>query len=973
MTHFIHRRRLLTLACLAAMSGTAFAQQDTQSANAQADQANASNLEGITVTGTRISNINVASPVPTMVMSADDIKASGAVNVGDLMTTMPQIASTYTMGNSSRYIGTAGVQQIDLRNLGPQRSLVLVNGRRFIGSSAGDTAVDVNQIPVGWIERVEIITGGASAVYGADAVTGVVNFILKKNYQGAQIHAQYGDSQHGGYSPKTFSLSGGMNFAQNRGNIAGSVEYSEQNNLEFHDRFGNKAYSAIKTPNGPTDTALTANGGGYTNYAGGTFSLGGPTDLSKRYVFNPDGSVRSQRFGGITDDTGRCSDCDRTDVNQVLQLQPQYRRTTASTMATFDITPEQHLYFEGTYSNISVKDWRQPAFGSGGTAYVITRDNAYITPSLAALMDANGRKSIAVSRFDVDAGRRGEDSTRNTARAVIGANGVITNDWQYDAYLDYGFTDETRHNLNNRIRDRFNASIDAVRDPATGNIVCRSTLNPNAINVNARGVLNPIALDGGCVPTSIFGMGAVDPAAAQWFNTTTTTTSRLTQFVGGGTVTNNNLFQMPWEAGAASVVGGLEYRREASRQDTDWLDQQGLTFLNAIPSSGGAYNVKEGFVEFAAPLITGRTGAQSLSFDMAARFSDYTGFGHTKAWRWGLDWAITNDIRLRGTMSTAVRVPNISELFGGQSQNYFTITDPCSVKQLKNGKDPAVRAANCEALGVPAGWTSSNSATISGLSGSNPYLGPETGKTWTAGIVLTPEFLSGFSLAADYWNIKLTNAISSPSGQDTANNCVDSTAGINTIYCLSALRDVATHELNYISTINQNISQLSTSGIDFNINYGTAIGAGKFSTSLNATRVIAYTEHPFQIDPTYTIQDNGTFGFPEWKATLYTSYGIQNWMFNWNIRYFSAMLANAISNESYASNPTQTTPIKVGAGFFNDAKVSYAIPNSGWQIYGGITNVFDRNPPVNVFGTNFGGGLYDAMGRAYYAGFNYKF
>jgi outer membrane receptor protein involved in Fe transport len=965
-------RKLLVLACLAAITSNAIAQDKEQSLATEADPRHASDLEAVSVTGTRISNINVVAPTPITVLSADEIKASGAVNIGDLMTTMPQIASTFTMGNSTRYIGTAGVQQLDLRNLGTSRSLVLVNGRRFVGSSAGDTAVDVNLIPVAWIERVEVITGGASAVYGADAVTGVVNFILKKNYQGAQLSAQYGDSQHGGYSPKSISLTGGMNFAQNRGNVAVSVEHAEQDNLEFADRFGHKSYSAIKTPGGPTDTALFNNAGGYTNYAGGTFSLGKAADLGKRYVFNPDGSVRSQRFGGITDDAGRCADCDRTDTNQVLELQPRYGRTTVSGVATFDITPDQHLYAEGTYSHIQVKDWRQPAFGSGATAYTITRDNPYISPSLAALMDANGRKSINVSRFDVDAGRRGEDTTRDTTRFVVGANGVVTGDWQYDGYLDYGVTKETRNNLNNRINDRFYASIDAVRDPSSGQIVCRSTLDPSSINVNAGGVLDPIALGVGCVPTRIFGEGAINPAAAQWFNTTTTTKSKLTQLVGGGTITNNNLFQMPWEAGAASIVGGVEFRRETSRQDTDPLDQQGLTFLNAIPSSSGSYNVKEGFLEFAAPLITGRPGAQSLSFDAAARFSDYTSFGHTKAWRWGLDWAVNETIRFRGTMSTAVRVPNIDELYGGQSQNYFSIpNDPCSANQIKNGADPSVRAANCQALGIPAGWTSSNATTINGLSGSNPDLKPETGRTWTAGLVFTPDLIHGFSLSADYWNIKLTNAISAPTGTQIANQCVDSPTGIGTIYCVNAQRNPVTHELVYINSINQNISELSTSGIDFNVNYGTTIGPGKFSTTLNATRVVDFTEHPFQNNPSFAIEDNGTLSYPKWKATLYTTYGIRNWVFNWNIRYFSSMLR--VTNESYNSNPTQTTPIRAGAGFFNDAKVSYSIPKTGWQIYGGITNVFDRDPPTNLFGTGSGSGMYDAIGRAYYAGFNYNF
>ncbi|RAO76666.1 TonB-dependent receptor domain-containing protein [Dyella jiangningensis] len=829
---------------------------------------------------------------------------------------------------------------------------------------------------------MEIITGGASAVYGADAVTGVVNFILKKNYQGANLHAQLGTSEHGNFNKGLFSLTGGMNFADNRGNIAASVEHSDQDNLMFRDRFGHKAYATIKTPNGPTDTALFNNAGGYNRIDAGTFSLGGTTDITKRYVFNPDGTIRKQRFDGIYDNAAQCQDCDRSDNNQYVQLQPKYGRTTLSALASYDITPDHRLYAEGTYSHVDVKTYSSPAFDStraGGRGYVITRDNAYITPDLAALMDANKLKSIRVSRIDGDAGVRGEDTKRDTSRAVFGANGVIASDWQYDASLNYGVTDETRHNLNNRIHDRFFASIDAVRDPKTGNIVCRSTINPNYVNPNhinvaqntRGGVLDPIALGGGCVPTSIFGAGVINPAAAQWFNTTTTTSSRLTQFVGGGSVTNNNLFQMPFEAGAASVAAGIEYRRETSSQTTDPLDQQGLTFLNAIPSSSGDYNVKEGYIETALPLISGRPFAQNLTFDAAARFSDYSTIGHTKAWRWGLDWSIVDDLRLRGTMSSAVRAPNIGELFGGLSQNFFTVTDPCSANELKNGKDPSVRAANCGALGIPAGWQSTRTSSIQGLSGSNPDLKPEQGRTWTAGMVITPRFLDGFGLTLDYWNIKLTNAITAPGGSDIADRCVDAPSGISNIYCLNASRDPASHELVSIRSLNQNISALSTSGVDIGAYYSTQVGSGTLKFNLDATKVIAFTEHPFQDDPDSTIQDNGTLGYPKWKAVLFTTYSWNHWVFNWNMRYFSSMLR--VSNESYQSNPTQTTPIKAGAGFFNDARVSYAFPNSGWQVYGGVTNVFDRDPPTNLFGTGFGSGLYDAIGRAYYAGFNYNF
>jgi outer membrane receptor protein involved in Fe transport len=966
----VHVRNLLALGCAAAIASFSVSAQSAAPAQDDAKNAAAAKkLEQVTVTGTRISNPNVVSPTPITVLTADDIKSSGAVNLGDVLTTMPQLATTFTMGNSTRFIGTAGVQLQDLRNLGTSRTLVLVNGRRFVGASAGDTAVDVNVIPADWIERVEIITGGASAVYGADAVTGVINFILKKNYQGATLHAQYGTSEHGGFNRGMASISGGMNFADNRGNIGVSVEHSDNSSLEFPDRFGNRAYSSLINPDGPPDTILTPNAGSYTITNGGTFSLGRSTALGQRYVFNPDGSVRPQRFGGLADAAGRCTDCDRLDANQVLQLQPRYNRTTLSSVASFDINDEHRLYAEGTYSHVNVKTFSQPAFGSGSSAYVITRDNAYITPSLAALMDSRGVDEIAVSRFDVDGGRRGEDTGRDTSRLVLGGNGVITGNWEYDASVNYGVTDETRHNLNNRINDRFYASIDAVRD-AAGNIVCRSTLDPTSINPNVGDVLNPIALGGGCVPTSVFGTGAINPAAANWFNTTTTTKSRITQFVGGGTVTNNNLFAMPGDAGSVSVVAGAEFRRETSRQDTDPLDVAGLTFLNAIPPFSGAYDVKEGYVETAVPLLGGLSFAKNLTFDAAARFSDYSTIGHTKAWRWGLDWSIDDNIRLRGTMSSAVRAPNIGELFSGQSQNFFTIVDPCSANQLDNAKSRQVREANCAALGIPSGFQSVNQATVEGLSGSNPNLQSELGRTWTAGFVFTPTFLEGLGLSVDYWNIRLTNAISAPSGTDVVNRCVDSPTGIDNVYCQSTTRDPETNEIIFISSLNQNIAALQTSGIDLSLTYGVDMGPGKMRWKLDATKVIAYTEFPFQDDKDESIQDNGTLGFPKWKASLMTTYLLNNWTINWNMRYFSSMLR--VSNESFNSNPTSTSPIKAGAGFFNDARVSYSF-KGGWQAYAGVTNVFDRNPPVNIFGNTFGGGLYDNMGRSYYAGFNYNF
>lgn len=950
-------RNTLFLACLAAFDPAAALAQD-HSQGLPTDAKMVKRLQTVTVTGSHLSNLNITSPTPLVTLTAEDIKATGATNIGDLVVRLPQFAAD-AMGSSSR-----GMIQPNLRILGVNRTLTLINGHRAVGSSAGGTSVDINMIPTDWVERVEVITGGASAVYGADAIAGVVNFILKKNYRGVNLHTQLDTSQHGGFRKELFSLSGGMDFAGDRGNVAASIEHSGQDPVEFRDRFGHQAYSTILTPDGPTDKALFPNAGNYTYNDAGTFSIGRLTDVAKRYIFNPDGSVRRQLFHGPYDTRGYCADCDSADLNEVLQLQSNFKRTTLSSLVNFDITPEQHLYAEGAYNHVDVTEYGQPAFGSDPKNYLIKSDNAFITPSLAKLMVDNHIDHIKVSRLDTDAGRRGSEIARNTAQLGIGARGSIAGDWQYDAALNYGATDETRHNLNNRINDRFYASIDAVKD-AKGNVVCRSSLQPGSLNATTGTVLKPIALNGACVPTSIFGAGAINPAAARWFNTTTTTTSRITQVVGGGTVTNNNLFRMPFDAGAASFAAGLEFRRETSRQITDPLDIAGLTFANAVPPFGGAYDVREGYVETALPLLTNHTLVKGLTFDAAARFSAYNTIGHTKTWRWGVDWAIDDDVRLRGTMSSAVRAPNIGELYKGQFQGYFGLTDPCSVAELKNGRDRAVRTANCLSLGVPAGWTSTRSATIAGLSGSNPDLKPEQGRTWTAGMVLTPQFLPGFGMAIDYWNIRLTDAITTIGGSDTAAHCVDSTAGIDNPYCSNARRDLTTHELVFIKTVKQNISELATSGVDIGAYYAHPLSGGQLRWNINATKLIDYTDHPFQEDPRNTVQEKGTQAHPAWRMSLGTTYTYGRWSINWATRYSSSTLR--VSNESYKANPKQTTPIRYGAGFFNDAHVAYSF--GGWQVYAGVGNVFDRNPPVGEFID----GMYDTTGRAYYAGFNYKF
>lgn len=955
-----NKKLLYTAICAVNMISSALYAQNkeitSQQLNSQETTGDAKQLETVSVTGSRLFNPNVVSPQPVSVLTAEDIKATGAVNIGDALTTMPQLATTFTMGNSTRYIGTAGVAMQDLRNLGTSRTLVLVNGRRMVSSSSGTSAVDTNLIPTDWIERVEIITGGASAVYGADAVSGVINFILKKQYEGANFHAQYGSSEHGSFNKGLVAVTGGTNFADDRGNIAASLEHSWQDPLEFRDRFGHASYREIlASPGSKYSRILTPNGGGYTRTLGGTFSLGGDFDVSKRYVFDPDGSVRRQRFDGPYDLNGGCADCDRNDASKYTQLQPDYERVTLNTVASFDVQENQRFYFEGLYNKANVETHSSPAFGT----YSIRADNAFISPDLAALMDG---KTIRVGRLDLDAGRRGENTERKTMRVVIGTEGMFGDDWQYDASINYGRTHERRQNLNNRIVERFNAGLDAVIDPMTGKTVCRSQVDPNTD-------ISP-EVAAGCIPFSIFGEGAIEPKAADWFNTTTLTKTQLTQFVAGGSLTNNSLFELA--AGPVSFATGLEYRRETSRQRTDPLDQSGATFLNAIPDSSGSYNVKEIWAEGAIPLLHDLPLIKSLTLGAAARYSDYDTVGSTEAWRYNLDWAVNDSLRFRGNMSAAVRAPNIDELFGGQSQNFGFIDDPCASAEISLAKNPEVRRANCAALNIPADHTDTVSETNKGLSGSNPNLSPETGRSWTAGFVLTPASLPGFSLNVDYWKIRLSDAISALSFQQTAERCVDAPSGIGNAFCQNVRRNPTSGQIEYVISINENIAAIETDGVDISASYSHDFLGGKMRWKLDATRTLGYTDYPFQDDPDEGEDYLSALGFPKWKATLGINYARDDWDVSWYTRFASGTVRQD-TYDAYRANPYYVQPGKAGSAISHDIRSSYDFDESGWQVYGGITNLFNSDPPVALYGTSLGSAVYETIGRAYFLGINYKF
>ncbi len=981
----------LLISLLAYSAGSAIA-QSTESDTTD----DAATLDRVTVTGTRIAREGFVTPSPVTAVSAEDIRATGAVTIGDLMTKLPQLTPTFTLGNSTRFIGTAGLGLLDLRGLGDSRTLVLVNGRRHVGGTPGSTSVDVNTIPVEWIERVEVITGGASAVYGADAIAGAVNFILKKSFDGMEMRGQIGRADESSFGREFASFSIGDDFADGRGTAAMSIERSEQ------DRFGrgnraigrqfmvqrvNPNFDASRPPSESNpQTIFDGPGGNHSISTGGTFTIGtfnfaNPATWGNRYLFNPDGSFRNYRYDGVLNSNTSCINCDFVDLNDVADLEPEFNRTSFNALFGFNLNESHRLFFEGKYSKTESHFYSQPAFDQ---PIRILRDNAYISPQLGALMDANNLSQLQISRFNVDAGRRGEEIDRTTTRLVAGLEGFLTDSWLYEISANYGESKISRLNLNNRINDRWHAGLDAVFD-ANGNITCRVNVDPNAVNPHTGQPYNNYARTG-CVPFSVFGNGAVNSDAANWFNVSSLNSSKIQQTVFAGSVSNDALFDLP--AGSVGFAGGFEYRKEKSQENTDPLAALGLTFLNAIPSRGGEYDVSEIFAETSIPLLADLPLIQRLSLDLAGRYSDYSTIGSTTTWNVGLDWQIFNDLRFRGTTASAIRAPSIGELFNPQSQNFATINDPCNYNPTNSNRpdtaiDPARRIANCTALGVPQGWIDTYSANRPGVSGGNPDLRPEEADSVSLGFVWQPGFVPGLGLSIDYWRVTLHDRIGAVTGQTNATRCVDAPGGIQNPFCNAIARApiggftdpqgriFPEHSIMAWTALSENLAKSRRVGVDFEVDYRYELFGVQAVSRLVGTRLLQSREWTFQDFPDESIEYVTYVYDPRYRANLENSFEIANWDLSWTLRYMHQNLR--VTPGSYSTNPGSVSPIHNGTFVYHNAQVGYKLPSRELRIYAGIDNLTDKDPPLNYFGTDGGTSMYDSIGRFFYVGATYKF
>lgn len=971
-------RRALVLGVGASMLALPAQAQDMQDMQMQDEEAEGDAPERIQVTGSRILREGAMAPAPVTVISGEELIDTGAMNIGEVMSRLPALASTYTLSNSGRFIGTAGVSLLDLRGMGTSRTLVLVDGRRHVASSTGSASVDTNTIPSSWIDRVEIITGGASAVYGADAVTGVVNFILKDDIDGFDASVTKGWADNNPYENERLSVSYGTSFDDGRGNIAFAAEYNSQDSLNALDHqyagrsWASFAYETVtgqpRDPENATspdhpDRFTLPDAGYYDISEGGSFFTGNPMNPNDWYTFGPDGQVREQDMSGIVDPAALfCQEpCDYINLRQYNELQPQFDRINLNTRASYEFNQDLRGTLEAKYVRTEGENIGQPFFhfdyNNAAAQYPIHRDNPFVRDDLAQLMDDNGLDQVAVNKMHNDLGRRQEENTRETTRIVASLEGNIGLDWSWDGSLVWGKTELERINNANVIIDNFTNAVDAVADD-DGNIVCR----------------DPDARAAGCVPVDIMGRSGVTPEAEDYILTSSIGESEIEQFVATVNFQNNMLFELP--AGYMGFAGGVEYRDESSTSTEDPLAATGATFFNALGEVDGSFDVSEVYGELSIPLIEGRRFADEVVLDTALRYADYSTVGSATSWKVGLEWSVNPELRARFTVSEALRAPNISDLFSAQSQTFYSVSDPCRQTNLDDLGDADTRAhreAQCQALGVPEGFDDNyDSATLEGLTGGNPDLEPEESTSYTAGIVYQPEWLPGFSATIDYWQIDIDDTIASLSAQRILTECLDAES-IDNQFCDRITRSQEGNDQGQITLIENfalNIARSKNSGVDFEFGYDFDALGGSFRTSMIGTYLIEAKQYPFADDPDDYTDFAGVLGDAEQQLRFTVDYIRDGWTFGSRTRYTNGV--DLYSPTELADNPNPSNIMTYGSYAVTDVYGGYAWDN-GVSVRVGIDNVFDRDMPANTDGTGAGSAYYDNIGRFGYIRASYSF
>lgn len=894
--------------------------------------------EEVVVTGSRIARSSYDQPTPVTVINAEAIEKSGFSNVSDILNRTPQVG--VGLGTSNSYFNAdAGASFINLRGLGTNRTLVLVDGRRRVSGTQLSSAVDLTTIPTNMIGNIEVITGGAAAVYGADAVTGVVNVTLKQDVEGFEFSGRTGLSSRGDADSHSAGILYGQKLDGDRGSFLFGLSYNKEDLLWAKDRpWGERAVDLFGNPanTGPADgvfnsVAIQDYRFPNTSY-GGAFVIGGT-----RYTY--DNGVRPTRndiaFNASTGIGG-----DGFNDADFAPLRNESEVLAALTHFEYRLWDPVKLFGDFQFARTKTDSPLQPSFDS---AVVITADNPLIPADVRALMNNAGQTSLSIGRTNYDQGQNHRFVDRNTYTLVGGFEGDV-GAFHWTAFQQYGRYEADISRTHERIQSRYLEAVDVIAGPG-GTPVCRSTT----------------ARAAGCVPLSLFGRYAATPEAIAYFDYTQRTNVVNRQSVTGLQATGS-VFELP--AGDVKLATGLEYRKESLSVQEDPL-AVGRLLQRAIGSSLDAdFNVKEAFAEVLVPILADRPFVRELSVEGALRFSDYDTVGNTTAWKLGAQYAPIDDVRLRVTNSRSVRAPNLAELSSPGTTSSVFILDPCDATRRNLSPN---RPANCAALNLAPTFSDpfANQAKRVVTSG-NANLSEEESDSWTVGVVFTPSFMSGLSVSVDWFKIDIEDAINVVPLQRLVDNCVDSASIANPFCGLITRRgDGAITDVN-VTPIN--VGSLKTSGIDFQANYGMPIGSWGFHVALAGTYLDENDILVIETDKSTLDVNVGEVDNPRWRVNLVPGIEVGPFRLDWTMRFIDGSKVDVQqSAEGRDDN-------EVDSRLYHDLTASYRW-NDSLRLSAGVNNAFDEEPPFSretVRGDKRGV-LFDNIGRYFFVGLTTSF
>jgi iron complex outermembrane receptor protein len=865
-------------------------------------------LGAVTVTGSHIKRDAISGVGPVTVIDREAIERSGATSVETLLQRIP--ASAGFAGNQTNAYWAEngyGTTQVNLRGLGINRTLVLLNGRRVVnGGTGANSSVDLNVIPIAMVERIEVLKDGASAIYGADAVAGVVNLITKRRFDGVEASVRYGQTFESDAKEKAADLAWGR--TGEAGSIMAGISYAETGTVNMADR----AACGL----GESDGQLVC--------------FGSSTTIGGRAVL-PDGSSINfnQDPNGDGDFYEPYSSAKHNfNSNPYLNAVNPIKRLSLSAFGNLNVSENVSAFAELMYTHRESDQLATPGALGVYRPMLIAADHP---------TNPTGQDLRLQRRRLLEAGVRDFYQEVDTTRLVLGLDGRLGMDWDWNVAFNVGRNTGIDGSTNVANLDRVDQTLDT------------------SICSNAAGAAIPCA--------DYLGYGDVSQDVIDFIMFTSRDKGGNSQQSFTANL-SGNLFDLP--AGSVGMATGVEVRKERGWRDPDPLTVSGVGNTNQQDPIAGEYLAKEAFVEFAVPLLANSFMAQSLTLNLAGRYSNYDVFGSDTNYKVGLDWQVVPSLKIRANYATAFRIPNIPELFGGVAEGNLTTTDPCS--GWSSQPSSSVIYQNCQASGVPVGYTQLGNTILTTVGG-NQNLNPEDAETFTVGAVWTPQFMSGLTLTLDYFEIAIDDAIQRIDGSTKLSICYD-TPGLAHQFCSSEnfTRNPLTGEVDFLSSQPVNAATERVSGIDLGLLYEFAMAGWQSALTWDVSYLNNYDVRPFdgaeQIEYAGKIT-GGRGSFTQWRSLASLTAEQGPWSGTYGVQYIGrADDINAAEGDIGDHAPSLT---------YHNVQARYAFGEQA-ELAVGIDNLWDKQAPFIQSWTdaNTDTMTYDLLGRRWNVKLTYR-